>query len=345
MLIHGNRRQFLAGTGALGLSALTPWSASAADQIVVATWGGDTERALRESAGVMMAQEHGVEVLFDTGTPSARKTKLMAEASRPRNSIDAVHLTDLDMYQMNRQNYLAKVDPDRIPNHKNIFPEFVKEYSIPTFYSALVLVYNRNHISSMTSWKDFWKSEYAGRIGFTDLSYDKIVPIASWTFGQTTDDYEPGKEALLALKESGVRIYPSNEAAGNAFASEEIIAAIQWKGRAVQWSRAGLPLDYAVPVEGGLPSVFEMGMTRNSGSPEHAEMFLNTLLEPGPQIAAAQAIGQAPVTSNVTLPDGLEEMVSFSAEERANFIPINFEYASNQAGELLNWWEQVFKGS
>lgn len=344
MTYRSSRRQFVTGGAALGATLLSGFPARSSSQVVVATWGGDTERALRESAGAIMQDRHGVDVLFDTGTPSARKTKLLAEANRPVNSLDVVHLTDIDTYQMNRQGVLAELDRSQIPNLANTFPEFVKSYSIPTFYSALVLVYNKNHVSGMSSWRDFWRPEYAGKIGFTDLSYDKIVPIASWTFGDTTDDYAVGKEALMELKKNGVRIYPSNEAAGNAFASGEIVAAIQWKGRAIQWANAGLPLEFSVPSEGGFPSVFEMAMARNSGASAQAAQFLNAMLEPTSQIAAAKAIGQAPIVDNVEL-SGELEAVSFTDAERANFIRVNYEYASNQAAALLDWWQQEFKAS
>lgn len=345
MTFTTNRRQFMTLTAGAGLGLLLPFGVRASDQIVVATWGGDTERSLRESAGAMMAERNGVEVLFDTGTPSARKTKLLAEAGREANSIDIVHLTDKDMFQMKSQNLLADVDGDSMANYQYVFEEFRTGYSIPTFYSALVLVYNKNLVSKMTSWKDLWRDEYAGRVGFTDLSYDKIIPIASWTFGGTTSDYKAGMDALLELRDKGVRIYPSNEAAGNAFASEEIVAAIQWKGRAVQWQDAGLPLAYAVPEEGGHPTTFEMGITRNSGNIDESHAFLDIVLEPASQLAAAQAIGQAAVTSHADFPADLEARVGFSDAERANFIPLDHDYAISQGSAMLDWWEQEFKRS
>ncbi len=338
-----SRRSVLGMGAAAGAVMLTGMPARAAGQIVVTTWGGDNERAIRESAGAAMGQERGTSVIFDTGTPSARKTKLLAEAGRPRNSIDVVHLTDSDMYQMQRQGFLLDIDAQVVPGYDRILEELRTPYSVPTNFSALVLVYNRNHVPSMTSWKDLWKDDYKGRIGMTDLSYDKIIQIASATFGSGTSDYAPGYEALLALKELGVRIYPSNEACGNAFASEEIVAAIQWKGRAVQWAEAGLPLDYAVPVEGGYPTSFEMAITKNSGNVEEAGAFLDFMLRPESQLALAEAIGQAPVVHDAALPPELQEKVAFTAEQRQNFIKLDHEYAANHAAEALDWWNQKFK--
>ena len=338
-----SRRNFVVMAGAAAAATALPRPSAAAGRFVVATWGGDNERAIRESAGAAIKQGAGIDVVFDVGTPSARKTKLIAESQRPRNNIDIIHLTDADMFQMRRQNFLAEIGPQNVRGYDKILDQFKTNYSIPTNFSALVLVYNKNKISSMTSWKDLWRDEYAGKIGFTDLSYDKIVPIVATTFGGSTSNYEPAYDALLELKRKGVRIYPSNEACGNAFASEEIVAAIQWKGRAYQWAQAGLPLAYAIPTEGAFPTSFDMGITRNSTSQTEAAAFLSMMLEPASQLALARAIGQAPVIRDSGLPTDLEHTVGFTEKERASFIPLNHTYASDNASKLLDWWNQKFK--
>ncbi|MCO5146925.1 MAG: extracellular solute-binding protein [Aquamicrobium sp.] len=340
-----NRRQIMALGAGAGVAALGAMGrAHAARPLVVATWGGDNERTIRESAGAMFQSRYGAAPLFETGTPSARKTKLMAEAARPVHSLDIVHLTDADLFQMQRQGFLAEIGAHNVSKYDTIIDQFRTGYSVPTNFSALVLVYNKNHISSMTSWKDLWKKEYAGKIGFSDLTFNQVVPIASAVFGSGITDYASGYEALMALKENGVRTYPSNEAVGNAFASEEIIAGIQWKGRAVQWSQAGLPLAYAMPSEGAFPASFDMGIVRNSGAPENAARFLDIMLEQEPQLALARAIGQSPVIKNSGIPADLEAAVGFSEKERAEFLKLDLEYAADHDSEVLDWWNQKFKG-
>lgn len=341
--IKTSRRSFVTMAGAAAAVTALPKPSAASGRVVVATWGGDNERAIRESAGVAIKQRESIDVVFDVGTPSARKTKLIAESQRPRNNIDIIHLTDSDMFQMRRQNFLAELGPQNIRGYDKILDQFKTNYSVPTNFSALVLVYNKNKISSMTSWKDLWRDEYAGKIGFTDLSYDKIVPITAITFGGSASNYTPAYDALLDLKRKGVRVYPSNEACGNAFASEEIIAAIQWKGRAYQWSQAGLPLAYTIPKEGAFPTSFDMGITRNTGSPQQAAAFLSMMLEPASQLALAKAIGQAPVIRDSGLPVELEQTVGFTEKERGQFIPLDHGYAADNASKLLDWWNQKFK--
>lgn len=341
-----SRRNFLKlATGAATIAAIGAKPALAVDrQVVLGTWGGDSEKILREALAAKAKEKHSINVVFDVGTPSARKTKLLAQAARPRNSMDIPWLVDTDMYQMSARNILKQNDPSAIPNYDTIIKEFQTEYSVPTCYSALVLVYNKNKVTPPKSIKDLWRDEYAGKIGFADLSYDKIIPMASVAHGGTTSDYTVGYDSLLELKKKGVRVYSSNEAVGAALKSEEVLVALMWKGRAYQWIEAGLPLAYTTPSEGAYPTFFVMGATRNTGEPDATNLVLGASLEPDVQLAIARAIGQVPTVTTAKLPPELEEMIGFSERDMAQFIPRDYAYAAEKASEISEFWNQKFKG-
>jgi putative spermidine/putrescine transport system substrate-binding protein len=291
-------------------------------------------------------EKYEIGVLMEVGTPSARKTKIIAQANRPRNSMDIPFLVDSDMFQLDKQSIIRKIDLASVPNSANLIDKIrSNDYSIPIMYSALVLVYNRNKVATPPkSIADLWKKEYAGKIGVTDLSYDKIIPMASVAHGGSTSNYAPGYEALLALKKNGVRVYPSNEAVGNAFKSEEILVSIMWKGRGFQWSEAGLPVAYVSPTEGAYPVYFEMGITKNSGVPSEASRVLGCVLEPEVQRAMALAIGQVPAVKNAPIAADVMEKIGFTAADRDRFIRPDHAYAASKSSEAIEFWNQKFKG-
>lgn len=342
-----SRRRFLQlTTTAAAMATVGVGHVLAADRpVVLGTWGGDSEKILREALAAKAKEKHGIDVVFDVGTPSARKTKLLAQAARPRNSMDIPWLVDTDMFQMKMKNILKDNDPGAIPNYDTIASEFRTDYSVPTCYSALVLVYNKNKVTTPPrSIKDLWRNEYAGKIGFADLSYDKIIPMASVAHGGSTSDYSVGYESLLELKRNGVRVYSSNEAVSAALKSEEVLVALMWKGRAYQWTEAGLPLAFATPSEGAYPTFFVMGATRNTGQPEATNLVLGCSLEPDVQLAIARAIGQMPTVTTARLPADLEERIGFTERDRKNFIPRDYAYAAAKASEISEFWNQKFKG-
>ncbi len=343
--VNQSRRKYLQMAGAMSLAGLAlPRAHASSGPVVIGTWGGDTEKAL--GSAVRIAKEKfDIGVLMEVGTPSARKTKILAQANRPRNSMDIPFLVDSDMYQLDKQNILKKIDAASVPNAGNLIDKIrSNDYSIPIMYSALILVWNKNKTTAPKSIADLWKKEYAGKIGVTDLSYDKIIPMASVAHGGSTSNYAPGYEALLALKKNGVRVYASNEAVGNAFKSEEILVSIMWKGRGFQWSEAGLPVAYASPSEGAYPVYFEMGITRNSGFPSEAARVLGCVLEPEVQRTMALAIGQVPAVTNAGIAPDVMEKIGFTQADRDRFIRPDHAYAASKSSEAIEFWNQKFKG-
>ncbi|MGB6007650.1 ABC transporter substrate-binding protein [Castellaniella sp.] len=343
--IHTGRRAFVKLAAA---AALTPFAGrlahAAGDPLVLGTWGGDTEKSLASLITASKTQ-YGIEILLDIGTPSARKTKLLAQMNRRRNAMDIPFLVDSDMHYLNSMEALLPLDKASIPNYGDVQEEFTHStYSVPIMYSALILVYSKKLGNPPKSIKDLWNPEYAGKVAFTSLSYDKIIPIVSHAFGTGTNDFTAGYDALLKLKESGVRLYASNEAVGNAFQSGEIDVALMWKGRAHQWIDAGLPIAYATPAEGVYPVFFEMAVTRNSGLPKESLKVLGEALTPKVQQTMAISLGQIPVIRNSGLPPKDEERLGFNEEERKRFIKPDYGYLTPRLSEMLDFWNQRFKG-
>jgi len=343
--IHTARRTFVKLAAA---AALTPFASrfahAASDSVVLGTWGGDTEKSL-SSLVTASKKRYGIDILLDVGTPSARKTKLLAQLNRRRNAMDIPFLVDSDMHYLNGMGALLTLDKARIPNYGNLREEFTHSaYSVPIMYSALILVYSKKLGNPPKSIKDLWNPEYAGKVAFTNLSYDKIIPIVSHAFGGSTSDFAAGYEALLKLKENGVRLYASNEAVGNAFQSGEIEVALMWKGRAHQWIDAGLPIAYATPAEGVYPVFFEMAVTKNSGFPDESQKVLGEALTPEVQQTMAISLGQIPAVRNSGLPPDVEERLGFNEEERKRFIKPDYAYLTPRLSEMLDFWNQRFKG-
>ena len=345
-MIIKTRRNLLklsAGAGGFALAGASMPAFANDKRVVLGTWGGDSERILRSSLAAKAKEKYGIEIVFDVGTPNARKTKLIAQASRPQNSMDIPWLVDGDMYQMNQQNILKPNDPGAIPNYETLYKEFRTDYSVPNCYGALVLVYNKK-VTAPKSIKDLWKKEYAGKIGFTDLSYDKIIPMTAIAFGGSVSNFTPAYDALLELKKQGVRVYPSNEAVGAALKSEEIMISLMWKGRAYQWAEQGVPILNTTPSEGIYPTFFVFGVTRNARDPDSANKVLGTALEPDVQLAVSLAIGQVPTVSTAKLSPEMEEKIGFSEADRAKFHKPDYAYATQKASEISEFWNQKFKG-
>lgn len=341
-----NRRSVIKGAAAFtAIAGVNPvFPAFAGKEAVMATWGGDYSRLLAEIVQPISMTESGVSVVFDTGSTSARQTKVIAQASRAKSALDIVSFSDATMNGLDQRGFLAKLNSANVPGMVNIYDQFKTDYSIPHIYSALVIVYNEKMFKTPPkAYKDLWNKEYEGKVGLANALYAQAIAAAALANGGSNDNFEPGFAPLLELKEAGVKVLPSNEAVANAFKSEEIGVTLMWRARAYQWKKAGLPLAFSVPTEGAMPIVFEAAMTKNAGNPEAAAGFLNAMLDPAAQAGFAKKMGYIPTVRGAELPADLAATISFSEADRKNFVKPNYAYLTAETPKLLEWWNQKFK--
>lgn len=341
-----NRRRFMQLTAA-GLAGGTVLGSRPAlaesKQVIMATWGGDYSRLLTELVAPVADREAGISIMHDTGSTSARRTKVIAQAKRPRNAIDVISFAETDMFLMGQKGYLAEVTADSVPNSANVLPQFRQSYSIPHIYSALVIIYNPDLVPEPSGYKDLWSEPFHGKVGLANALYRNAIRAAAFAHSGNDDNFDPGYKALLELKKQGATVLPSNEAIANALKSGEIGATMMWRARAVQWKNAGLPVKSAVPSEGAMPVVFEAAATQNSSNPAGAAAVLNAMLDPVAQAAFAQEMGYIPTVSNAELPENVAREIGFTEAERNNFLPPNHEAVIAKTPEMLEWWNQTYK--
>jgi putative spermidine/putrescine transport system substrate-binding protein len=343
------RRDFAGLSGAaLAAAALTPSAESAhavGGQVVVGTWGGDYQNLLQAHVAEQVMKPLGIEVIYDVGGDPARRVKLMAERRLPRGSVDIAALNASGCYEMWKNGAVEELDFSKMANAKHIIAPLRTKYSVPHIYSGRVILYNPKLIKvKPTSYADLWAPENQGKAGVIDIQYQSTIESAAMINGGGVSNYEPGKEKLLELKKTGVKIYPTNEAMAQALKTEECGMCIMWKARGVMWQNAGIPVEIANPKEGVVLYVSEMVMAKNARNKEQAYAWLNALLDPRAQGDFAKHMGYAPTVDNVTIEPALAARVMFEPEVQNAFILQDQEYlAKNDAG-LQEWWNKVFKG-
>jgi putative spermidine/putrescine transport system substrate-binding protein len=346
------RRALLAGAAGAALGSAAPaalWtpSASAAatcgSGVVVGTWGGDYQRLLHDNVDPLVAPS-GLTPVYDVGSALARQTKMRAEAQARRATLDVALLRDNDMYQMYAEQATAPIDAHAIPNLANLMPAFKRSYSVPHIFSALVLVYDRDKFKTPPdSMNALLDPALKGRIGVVDDQYDYLTMAGALASGGTVKDLELGRKFLLALKQQSPKVFPSTDALATALKGGDAWITVSWKARVVQWRKAGLPVDYAMPKEGALPATFEGGIAAGSRNKACAAAYLNALLEPKAQLGFAQDLGYAPTISNAGLPPELQQSVGFSSAELDKLVQVDFDVLMKNKQALLDFWNKEFR--
>jgi putative spermidine/putrescine transport system substrate-binding protein len=337
------RRTLLAVAAAAGLAPR--FARAAGGQVIVATWGGDYAELLTLNVEKPLLVPQGIEVLQDIGSQDARKTKLIAERASRRNSMDVIHLSDTDMYQMSQLGVFDDVPTDIVTNAKNVIAKLRKPYSIPHIFSGQVILYNPDKIKTPPKgFADLWDPKYKGRVAIPDLNYPAVTFGAAIMAGGSMSNWEPAKKALLDLKKNEPVVYPSHEAMAQALKAEEVWIAPMWLARGYMWRKAGVPVEHIVPEEGAIPVTFEAAVTKHAPNKANGWLYLNAMLDPTAQAGFSEKMGYVPTVTNAKLPDDLAKQIAFTPAQQEKFNSPDYAYQAKVLPDILNFWNKQFKG-
>ena len=117
---------------ALGTALSAPAIVQAqSGQVVVGTWGGDYATLLARHIDTPLLRPRGIEVVQDVGPQTARMTKLIAERTSRRGSMDVVCLSDADTHAMAAQGLLEEITPANVPNLAHVLPALRNPHGVP----------------------------------------------------------------------------------------------------------------------------------------------------------------------------------------------------------------------
>ncbi len=335
----------IARRGLLGAALAAPAIAHAqANEVIIGTWGGDYGALLASEVDAPLVRPLGLTPVQDLGSPSARKTKLIAERSARRGSQDVVCLGDADCYAMAELGLVEELTPDKVPNIAHVLPALRSPFVLPHIYSVRVMLTNPAVISpAPVSYADMWDERFRNRIGFSDLLYQSISEAAALAGGGNESDFAPGQARLRGLKALGARVYSANENLAAALKSGEVAATIMWLARGYAWRRAGIAVQATFPAEGATPYVSAAVVPKNARNKQAAYAYLNAMLDPRAALGFGERMGYLPTTTLATLPAPLLAEIGVPAEQLAKLRRPDFGYTARNAAEILAFWEREFK--
>ncbi len=342
-----SRRHAITSVAALvagGSAGLSHPAFGQSGQVVVGTWGGDGAETLRRAVDEPLRKRSGLEVLQEIALGESRLTKMLVEKNSRRGSFDVAHLADAEKFLAASQGLLETFPEGRIPRKSKVIARLQEPDAIPFVYTYRAIIYNDKRLSTPPrSYADLWDPSLKGKIGVADVFYHAIIESAAIAGGGGIHDFEPAKKMLLEWKRMGTRVYPSREAIAAALKSEEILVNVDLASRAVFWRRAGLPVKFALPKEGGTLQVFNAAIPRNARNKDAAYAYLDAMLQPEAQTGLSKTMCCYPVVSDVPLPPDLVDDLTISDKERDALLTSDFGYMQKVKAEYLEFWQKQFR--
>ena len=217
---------------------------------------------------------------------------------------DIVIPSDYMISRLIKNDMLAKLNFDNIPNYKYIDSSFKgenssydphDEYSVPYTWGITGIIYNKNYVdeSDLGSWNILWNQKYQGKILMFDNSRDAFA-IAELLVGVSpnTEDPDDIQKAATKLEEqkSVVQGYVMDQVF-NKMEEENAWIAPYYCGDYFTMVEKNPNLGFFYPEEGSNLFVDAMCVLKSSKNKDIAEMFINFMAEPIISAANCETIG------------------------------------------------------
>ncbi|HWL80373.1 MAG TPA: extracellular solute-binding protein [Roseomonas sp.] len=340
-----NRRTLLgAAAGTLAMPALV--GAQEANTLRITGWGGAWGEVMRSKHIPTFEKAHNCTVEVDTAFPFV--PKLLA-SPRGRPVYDVLHTNSNEQWSVYEQG-LVEQRPDLklVPNAAQTYPYATSDsiVGIVIFTSAIGLAWRRDRIQTApTSWKDFWKPEYAGKRASYVIPANSLgqalFMMAGKVYGKGFKDLDAAFKAMEAVKP--VRLFDFTGGAENAILAGELDIAVL-HDTAVYRNQDKVPVEFAAPSEGIM--ALEQVLSVTTGTPKKAlaHEWINFMLSPDVQRSMAETVWYSPVRSDVTLAEKYRGKLLTTPEQVATLVQMPWQWYNENKDRIDDRVNRIFRG-
>ena len=319
--------------GSAGAAAPTP-------PLTVGSWGGAYEAALHAVVDQPLTAEAGLSVQHVASGEQDRVAGLSAPGAEAR--LDVALLSDVDAYRLSLRQLFTPVTTAGVGALPHVISGLRVPYGVPQGQTAMGVVYDPAKLRTPPrGFAALFEAARDGQVGFSSELAVHNLAAAAVTERGAFASLEAAKSIFTALKKAGtLRIYPDNEALGQALASGQVAMAPMWRSRAHVWRQAGRELRFATPVEGAIPFVIMACVPLGSRQTPSAMLYLDRLLHPETQAEMARRLGLLPTVDAVRLDAKLLAQIGFTAVQHARFRPLSLDAVARNGVALRQFWDR-----
>lgn len=273
----------------LCMSVLTGCSAGKTSgengQVIVYNWGEYLDPEVLD----LFTEETGIEVIYDEyETNEIMYPKVETGATE----YDVVCPSDYMIEKMIENELLAEIDFEKIPNSKNISPQYYEQskefdpenkYSIPYCFGTVGILYNKTMVDEpIDSWNVLWNEKYKDNILMQDSVRDAfMVALKKLGYSMNSTNQKELEEArdLLIEQKPLTQAYVVDQVRDKMIGNEAAIGVI-YSGEAIYTQRENPDLEYVIPKEGTNVWIDSWCILKNAPNKENAEKFIDFLCRP-----------------------------------------------------------------
>jgi putative spermidine/putrescine transport system substrate-binding protein len=304
-------RKLLAGFAGLGLMALVPASAVAAEGTLrMLMWDGyaDPEWV----AGFEAATGYTVDISYiqNSDEQIARMT------ASGGGDFDLVAVDGTSIKAFADQNLIQPLDLSRVGSYANLLPEFQdtpigffggKRYGVPFAWGSLGIVYDKKAFPrGVENWSVLWDPAYKGRVISQDNSNDNITlgAIAIGLvdpYAVSDEDYPRVRQKLIELRGNLLAYYSSIEEGHTVWKENDgvVLSYSMGEDNYRRLVKEGHDVGYAIPDEGAPGWLDSLAISAGATNVDAAYAWINYVTDPAIGELLATRYGFGSTTSRV----------------------------------------------
>ena len=327
----------------VGLAA----AAEAQTTLVINSFGGAYEQIHRDLVITPFEAAHDVEVKVITAYSGDTLAQLRAQKDNPQ--FDVVHFSGGLETAAAGEGLLSPIEPGELANHDQMYPFAVAGLSrgIGPMYSTAVigLLYNTEQMAPPSSWNDLANPDHAGHVLLTDAASNTYgmlgMLMVNHVNGGTLDDITPGLDFIQGILPASTIVSKSPEIQQN-FAQGNAWIAPYAQDYAFTLTKAGLPVKFTLPEEGGVLAPITVNLVAGRPNRELALKFIDFSIRAEASQGWAEALRYSPTNSTVTLSPEVADQVIHGAEQTAKLVSFDAaKIAENRAGWNEAWTRAI----
>jgi spermidine/putrescine transport system substrate-binding protein len=277
-------------------------------------------------------KETGIRVNYETyGSNEEMLAKLMSGAS----SYDLIQPSEYVVEALVKEKMLVPLDKTKLPNLKNIGPEYWKQphdpdltYSVPYMQGTVGIVINTEKVKDpVTGYADVFQPKYKGRI----VILDDALEIVTWGLatlgigpdGVTTENLAKVRPVLAAWLPL-VKVYDS-DSPKTALLNGDVDLGIVWSGEAaILINEQPGKFSYVLPKEGAHMFIDNLVIPKGAEHVDAALAFIDYILRPdvskqiseefpytNPNLEARKLLSQKEQENPASYPPGNPKLATF----------------------------------
>ena len=337
-----SRRELLAGTAAVAATSALPNTSWAAENFVLATFGGTYGNLLKENVVPNFEKQNDVNVKYEFGWGSKFMPKIIASRKRP--PFDAVYINEDEAMFGETAGLWQPIDTSKTPNASDLH-DVCKPSSVP-MYTGIVYeftcAYNPAKMDKPKSWGDLWQKGITVGVPHISSTYGKIfLQIAAELNGGSVDNLDPGFAQLKKL--DNMKIYKGVTDGFGKFERGEMDAALFYRHRIQLLIDKGVGLEFTTPQEGTYGMRTGVQIPKNVSNPDVSLKWANLMMSPEYQKVFAPKL-YSPSNKLVKLDDALAAKHVYGADKVSSLRFADWDKINPIKSDLLERWNKEFTG-